>query len=189
MSARRAGFTLLEMLAVVMIIGLISSLVLPGLGFATARTLDDQAQALAAGLEFARQRSVMTAVPHRIVLDLDAEAWWVEWQPAPEAPDTEAVEEAERESGRIDLSPPPTQASEFVPLESGAGRRTRLPDGVYLASVDTPEGVVGRERVAVAFERDGSADPAEITLLGEGGSARVLQVRPLADAVRILDAG
>ena len=70
----------------------------------------------------------------------------------------------------------------------GVGRRSRLPDGVYLASVTTPEGVVERERVAVAFERDGSADPTEITLLGDGGTARVLQVRPLADAVRILDA-
>jgi type II secretion system protein H len=187
-SARRAGFTLLEMLAVVMIIGLISSLVLPGLGFATARTLENQAQQLAAALEFARQRTVMTSVPHRVVLDLDAEAWWVEWQPAPEAPDATALEEAERESGRIDLSPPPTQAGEFAALESGVGRRSRLPDGVYLASVSTPEGVVERERVAVAFERDGSADPTEITLLGDGGTARVLQVRPLADAVRILDA-
>jgi type II secretion system protein H len=185
---RRAGFTLLEMLAVVMIIGLISSLVLPGFGFATARALDDQAQELAAGLEFARQRTVMTAVPHRVVLDLDAQAWWVEWQPAPEVPDAAAVDEAERKSGRIDLSPPPTQASEFVALASGAGRRARLPDGVFLASVSTPEGVVERERVAVAFERDGSADPTEITLLEEGGTARVLQVRPLADAVRILDA-
>jgi type II secretion system protein H len=187
-ATRRAGFTLLEMLAVVMIIGLISSMVLPGFGFATARALDDQAQELAAGLEFARQRTVMTAVPHRVVLDLDAQAWWVEWQPAPEAPDAAAVDEAERKSGRIDLSPPATQASEFVALASGAGRRARLPDGVFLVSVSTPEGVVERERVAVAFERDGSADPTEITLLEEGGTVRVLQVRPLADAVRILDA-
>ena len=189
MATRRAGFTLLEMLAVVMIIGLISSLVLPGFGFATARALEDQAQELAAGLEFARQRTVMTAVPHRVVLDLDTETWWVEWQPAPEVPDAAAVDEAERESGRIDLSPPPTQASEFAALESGAGRRSILPDGVFLASVATPEGVVERGRVTVAFERDGSAEPAEITLFEEGGTARVLQVRPLADAVRILDAG
>jgi hypothetical protein len=47
---------------------------------------------------------------------------------------------------------------------------------------------VEHERVSVGFERDGSADPAQVTLVDPDGYALVLDVRPLADAVVVRDA-
>jgi len=178
---------------VLVIIGLIAGIVIPNVGLTAAQSLDDHARRLAADLEFARQRTVMTGVPHRLLLDLDTREWQVEWQhaeeeaeegAAPEPPDAPVV-------GRqgLDLSPPARAAGEFVPLPSVVGRAERLDEGIFFAGVATSSGVVTEDRVAVTFERDGTAEPAEITLRGPSGAGVVLEVRPLADAVRIRDEG
>lgn len=192
---RAAAFTLLELLAVVLIVGLIAGLVLPGLGVTGDRGLDDRAGELAADLEFARQRSVMTGVRHRVVVDLDAGTWWVEWQrepPPPGGAETDAEPApADRGPGRppLDLSPPRAAPDAFHPIPDETGRSGRLDPELFFASVLTAEGPVERERVAVEFERDGTAEATEITLRSrEGGAGRVLEVRPLADAVRVLHA-
>lgn len=189
---RRAAFTLLEMLAVIAIVGMVAGLVLPGLGFATARALHDQARTLSADLEFARQRTVMTGIRHRVVLDLDVGAWWVEWQapPAPPDPDSEDTPDPRpRDGGPVDLSPPRAPSGEFVPLPSGPGRGHMLDRGVHFGGVETGTGLAEHERVSVAFERDGSADPAQVTLRDDNGYGLLLDVRPLADAVVVRDAG
>ena len=79
--ARRggAGFTLIEMLAVVAIFALVASFVMPNIGALRDRKLRAQAQQIAAHLELGRQRAVMTGVPHRLLLDLDEAAYRLEW--------------------------------------------------------------------------------------------------------------
>ena len=189
---RRAAFTLLEILAVVIIIGLVAGLVLPNVGITRSRRVDDEAQRLAADLEFARQRSVMTSAPHRVVLDLDAGAWWIEWAPSEDA-QVPAQDDAEARDDdapigptgttAIDLSPPRRASGEFQPLPAGLARAWRLSDGVAFARVTTPGGEALEGSVSIAFERDGSAEPTEIALAGEGGYVLVLELRSLADAV------
>ena len=71
-SRGRAGFTLIEMLAVVAILALLATFVAPSLDAVRQRRLRAEAMSLAAQLEFARQRTVMTGVPHRVLLDLEA---------------------------------------------------------------------------------------------------------------------
>jgi len=190
--SRRAAFTLLELLAVIAIDGMVAGLVLPGLGFATAQALEDQARTLSADLEFARQRTVMTGIPHRVVLDLDVDAWWVEWQAPPAQPDLDEQSPSNprpRDGGPVDLAPPHSAPGEFVPLPSGPGRGRKLDRGVRFGGVETDAGIAEHDRVSVAFERDGSANPTQVTLFDEEGYGLVLDVRPLADAVVIRDAG
>ncbi|HXI19528.1 MAG TPA: prepilin-type N-terminal cleavage/methylation domain-containing protein, partial [Gemmatimonadales bacterium] len=68
---RHHGFTLIEILAVVAILALMTTFVAPNLGAVRDRRLRSEAQALVATLELARQRSVVTGVPHRVLFDLD----------------------------------------------------------------------------------------------------------------------
>jgi len=188
------------MLAVVVIIGLVSALVLPRVGIIGARSLDDQAAKLAADLEFARQRTVMTSIPHRVLLDLERGTWRLEWRP-PAEDDAEgggggpagfgAGEAREARGGRVavDLTPPRRERSEFEPLPTSYARRAELGTEVFFGAVETATGPVTRGEVSIAFARDGTAEPATIRLEELGGFAVELEVRPLADAVVVRDAG
>ncbi len=189
---RAAGFTLLEMMAVILIIGMLFTFVVPGLGLTAARAVDEQARRLAADLEFARQRTVMTQVAHRVVLDLDRGSWQLEWAPPPdEEPAEAAPEDAQlQDAPLLDLAPPRRAVAGYEPLPAGTGRRENLSGGVWIAWVETPEGSIDRGQVEVAFEHDGTADPTSIGLEGDDGERRVvLEIQPLSDAVRIRDAG
>ena len=68
---RAAAFTLIEMLAVVALMGLMAAFVVPNLGSLQNRRLHAQARELAAQFELARQRSVVTGIPHRMWMDLE----------------------------------------------------------------------------------------------------------------------
>jgi len=192
------------MLAVVVIIGLVSALVLPQVGIIGSRSLDDQAAKLAADLEFARQRTVMTSIPHRVLLDLERGTWRLEWRPPAEDDSQErdggglggagagfgAGEAREARAGRVavDLTPPRRQRGEFEPLPTSYARRAELGTEVFFGAVETATGPVTRGEVSIAFERDGTAEPATIRLEELGGFAVELEVRPLADAVVVRDA-
>jgi len=191
------------MLAVVVMIGLVSALVLPGLGVTGSRSLDDRAAELAADLEFARQRTVMTSIPHRVVLDLERGTWRLEWAPPAREEDGDAArpggapgsfgarEARDARGGRVaaDLAPPRRARAEFEPLPTSYAGPTALGEEVFFGEVVTPSGPVLRGEVSIAFARDGTAEPTSIVLEELGGFAVVLEVRPLADAVVVHHAG
>lgn len=192
-SARACGFTLLEMLAVVLIMGLVASVVIPAVGARSSAQLRDQANHLANDLEFARQRTVMTAIPHRILLDLDGAAYRVEWWvtdeeidgSAPPLPDLDAELSGERS---LDLAPPREGERSFRPLPSQLGRTAVLTDGIEFASVDAGSGPVQRGAVTITFARDGTVEPATIVLTDASGHRLALDVAPLDEAVVVRDA-
>ena len=68
---RAHGFSIIEIMAVVLIIGLLMTLVLPNLGSRRAAGLRDQARVVAGYLELARQRAIVTGKPHRLFLALE----------------------------------------------------------------------------------------------------------------------
>lgn len=185
------GFTLLEMLAVVLLIGLVSTLIVPATGVLGARSLRDQANSLANDLEYARQRTVMTGIPHRVLLDIDGAAWRVEWYVTeaealglPEPPP-----EPERgRAGRLDLTPPRAAERTFHPLPSQVGRTAVLADGIEFLGIETARGAIDSGAAAVTFARDGTVDPATIVLVDPGGQRVALDLAPLDEAVLVRDA-
>jgi len=84
----RAGFTLLEVMVTLAVIGLAATIVLPRLRDGSDLRLESEGRQLADAVNFGRDRAVLTGTPMRLVLDLDAERWML-GRPGPAA--TEVV--------------------------------------------------------------------------------------------------
>jgi prepilin-type N-terminal cleavage/methylation domain-containing protein len=185
---REAAFTLIEILAVVAILALVATFVMPNFGLLGTRALTHQAEQIANQLELARQRSVVTAIPHRLLIDLDAGAYRIEWQdPGPEDPEPAAPpsDPFGSEASVLDLAPPTADVRPYAPLPGLFGRFTYLESSLVFGGVETPEGWIEGGEVFIGFDRDGTSEYAEIVLDHADGASLVLDVLPLVDAVRI----
>lgn len=187
MKSNRAGFTLIELIAVVATFALIASMVLPNLDLGGSRAVQNTASDLATALELARERAVMTGREHVVVVDVERGAYWVEWA-RPLAPDTEAPP-PEGEGRALDLVPPPLEGEELVPLEGAFGRPRVVEDPVAILGVELDGGLADTGSVELRFDGDGATDPAVI-LLGtvDGEHPMRVELEPLADAVAVLHA-
>ena len=190
-SAHRRGFTLIETLAVVAILALAAVIVLPNLAALGERRLRHAAQRLAAELELARQRAVVTGVPHRILFDLENGLYRIEWLGNAEEeemlPVAAALEYDVGQGSKLPLRAPLQTAIEFTPVPDSFGTFHDFDGDVYVAGLETSYGWITEGMPEVLFERDGSAAYTEIVLEERGGSRQVLAVLPLDDAVRFVD--
>ena len=186
-----AAFTLIELMAVLMLIGLLAAIALPNIGIRSGRVLDGESRQLAADLEFARQRAVMTGIPHRVSFDLETMAYWTEWYVSEiRALGVEELEALLPETGDpqeeapIQMSPPRTEEPAWRRLTGVAGNLSRIDSLIFIDGIETSEGYIDRGELHLVFERDGTADPAWIVLADDDGRAVTLAVAPLADSVR-----
>jgi prepilin-type N-terminal cleavage/methylation domain-containing protein len=189
---RRAdGFTLIEMLAVVLLMALVLSIFVPNLGVLRASALRDQARRVAADIEFARQRAVMTGKPHRVLLDLEEGGYRVEWYVSETDPLGEEEDEPAKLdlSGRapLDLSPPVDEELAYQPIPEHLGRQRWLEEGFFFEGIQTPEGWLTRGEAQIVFESDGTTDDSELVIVDDDENAIRLEVRPLLDTVRIVE--
>jgi len=188
---RRAGFTLIEILAVVAILALLATFVAPNLGALRERRLNNEGLQLAAQIELARQRSVVTAVPHRVLFDLEDGGYRIEWLhggKAAEGP-TPIAELDLNGSTPLPLAAPTRSDREFEPIPGLYGNFVWLEEPLYFAGLETAEGWIERGDTFVEFSQDGSASHTEIVLEDGSGRRLVLAVLPLDDAVRFVDEG
>jgi prepilin-type N-terminal cleavage/methylation domain-containing protein len=187
---RRAGFTLIEILAVVAILGLTAAMVVPNLGMLGQRALRDQARELAAQIELGRQRAIMTGTPHRLLIDLDVASFHLEWLTTEaealglEAPPPEEEPDLLGDAP-LDLSAPAQEARSYYPIPGMFGRVRDLDPDVQFAGLETPDGWVTRGEVSIDFDRDGTASYTEIFLEDAAGRGISLHIRELDDVVRI----
>jgi prepilin-type N-terminal cleavage/methylation domain-containing protein len=186
-NARRGAFTLIEILAVVVILGLLVSLFLPAIGAGGSRSLRKQGDRVASTLELARQRAVMTGKRHRVVLDLAGGAFAIEWLVSEGVAygdeDLDIPDEGEAE---IDLLAPPVEnARDYHPIPNRFGSMETLDQGYFFEGVDTPEGWIEQGEVYVVFDWDGSSDAAQIVISDPDSRSIDLDVAPLLDVVRI----
>jgi len=177
-------------MAVVLILGLTMTLLMPAIGAGGGGNLRRQGERLAGVLELARQRAVVTGKPHRVVIDLEKGGFAVEWfVTAAKGEDEEAPEpitDAGFESGEtIDLAPPRGEEPEYYPIPNRFGGFDWLDEGYFFEGIDTAEGWIERGEVFVVFDWDGSSDAAEIAISDPDSRTILLDVAPLLEQVRI----
>jgi prepilin-type N-terminal cleavage/methylation domain-containing protein len=183
---RRRGFTLIEMMAVVLLMALMISLFIPDFGLLSRMDLREQTKLLAANIELARQRAIITGRAHRLVLDLDAAAYYLEWRVQLEAaPIDESLSISEQQA--LLIAPPPLDF-DFEPVPTIAGNLTILREPLFIEGVETAEGWIDNGIVYLFFEEDGTTESSTIILTDDAEHRRALTVLPLAEAVRISDA-
>jgi len=185
----RAGFTLLEILAVLLIAGLLMSVTLPDFHALHAHKLQDAADQIIERIDFGRQRAVMTGVAHRLAVDLDSGTYRLEWQGGgvkDAAPKRKADPDLEVDA-KLFLAPPPLVERVFHALQGPLGKDEALGDGIEFSRIETPGGDVDFGEAFITFESDGTSEYTVLVLDEPGGQELALEILPLADAVRILD--
>ena len=78
LSQSQSGFTITELLLVLVLIGVLSAISMPALkGFTATRRLKASAQSLRSLLTFARDMAVTDRAAYLVVFDLDSERYWL----------------------------------------------------------------------------------------------------------------
>lgn len=141
-------------------------------------------------LELARQRAVVTGIPHRLFIDLEGGAYRLEWLGLATEEDEAAhtpVEYDVRGATPLPLAAPQTRRGEFEPVPGRTGDFRFLESELFFAGIDTPEGWIDQGDSYIAFDRDGTGEYTEIVIDDDSGRQIALEIEPLADAVRVRD--
>ncbi len=178
-----AGFTLLELLVVLLVIVLVTGVFTTTIGGGFGVHLRNASRTLAAELEYVGQRAITTGQTQRMVIDLDRQLYRVEELPPP--PPVEAAPLPEHAEG-LDLAPP-LETVEFQPVEGLIGEWRALDDAeeVRFDEIRMGESAKRDGAVAIGFSSDGASDPAEIWLRDDGGYDSRIRLIAFTGEIRI----
>jgi len=190
------GFTLIEMMAVVAIMAMVFAIGAPQLRSSKFRILRDEAETIAASLEFARQRAVMTGAPHRLLIDLEEGAYRVEWYTTEEQAfakirnDEEVPALSERidildETGPLDLRPPARSEREYYPVSHRKlGTFNWIDDATYFVGLKSPGGWSESGDAWIVFQSDGTTENTLLEMADADDNHLTLEIEPMLDRVR-----
>jgi general secretion pathway protein H len=157
---KQAGFTLIEIMVVLVIIAMTAALVLPRLPDTEAGKLKGSARSLASGIRFLNDRAIVTKGLYRLRLDL-----------------TDSSATISRISSSGQELPPDDQ---FL-------TRTLIEEGIAIEDVTDPQlGTVTEGQVLLSFGPGGNRDPIVIHL--KGGKAQYTVIAyPSGGKVKVLE--
>lgn len=178
---RSKGFTLIEILIVLTIIGMVLALGLPAIERVTYQQLNSTARKFVGTVRTVRNDAILLGTIYRLVIDFDKNAWWVEsqknFQLLTNAPPS-------KKPGKNDKPQP----SNFEVVKKYSSKPVVLPSGLMFRSVlKETEGLKKEGQVYIHFFPNGFAD-ASIIYLSKDGNAEAgysLVIKPTAGQVDI----
>ena len=206
---RTSGFTLIEMMAVIAIIGMVFAIGVPRLSSSRWRALGNAGESIAASLEYARQRAVMTGVPHRVFINLEDGGWRVEWLVREDQALAAVTEESsgagapglgaalgaqpgsktsDDRDAPIDLHPPVADDRDYHPIPNRQlGSFTWLDEQLYFVGLESASGWIEGGNVQIVFEADGTTEHTLIEIADADERHMTLEIEPLLDRIRRRD--
>ena len=193
-SQGRHGFTLIEILAVILIIGLTFGFVLPNLDSSRSRKLEDRAREIANLVHVARQGAITSGAEHRLWFQIDEGTMRVDWYVTEQRANAAYgdsmeqpanLEEEQTSDTTVSLTPPESEGRDYFPIASKFGENRLLPLDYSLLGVETPEGFIETGEVQLVFGRDGTTDYSEVVLADAWDNEVIVEIQPLMDRVRI----
>ncbi len=197
------GFTLIELIAVIAIMGMIFAIGIPRLSRSQLRGLKVEAESIAASLEFARQSAIVTGIPHRVLIDLEEGGYRVEWlvdeerafaaiedrgdQPDPiEGPPIGAGRGLPNaDSPLLDFHPPLKSELDFYPIPNRQlGSFTWLDDSRYFVGLESPSGWIEGGDVEISFDVDGTTEYSLLEIADADDNHLTLEIEPILDRIR-----
>lgn len=156
----RAGFTLLELVLVLLVIGVVTALVFPKFRNLGGGDVKVEARTLIGRIQGLYNEATFTRRTHRLVYDLDAQRYW-----------------GEVKEGRGDA---------YTPVDPAFMSPVTLPSGVSLEDVVTERAGKRQEGKAYTYFLPlGRAEFTTIHLEAKDGPQLTLRVNPLTGKVRV----
>ncbi len=165
----RSGFTMLELLLVIALLGLLGTAVVPKFSSLFRVSVQSSVRRFAALVRFAYDEAILTGRVHRIILNLDDQRWYIEAAQPGMLPLDKAkagmLAEGLREEERV------TNEAEFKPTQDKA--IAKIPNGVTLMEVESWRlgkngGTADKGEVAIYAFPNGYIDEATVTLAEQG---------------------
>ena len=167
----KSGFTLVEILLVIVLIGLMMSSVVPNVGSVFRVGLKSSVRRYSSLVKFAYDSAILSGQVHRIVLDLDEQSWHVEAAKPGELP---------IDKDRLGLLPDSMREEDRVQEEPGfakVGNKLieKIPNGVKILEVSSwriGEGVVvDKGKVSIYAYPSGFIDESTVVIVEQGKEA------------------
>jgi prepilin-type N-terminal cleavage/methylation domain-containing protein len=185
------GFTLIEMLIVVLLIVLISALVIPGVSSYFQISMNSSVRDIASAVKECSNSTMLTGRVYRMVYDIKKNEYWAESGPPNITLDTaESKEKAERRkrySRPSDDDAPP--ASAFSMDKTITRKKMDLPRGVEIEDVlnQQAKDPIKEGTAYTHFFPQGLAEQTVVHLHDSSGHKASLVIAPLAGKTDVFD--
>jgi prepilin-type N-terminal cleavage/methylation domain-containing protein len=165
MRHRSAGFTLLEIMVVIIIIGTIMAIAIPRLNDMFEVNLKSTIRKLAGAIQFCFNESVIKQTPLRLNFDLATGEYWLSYLSV---------------NG---------QTGEFVDMPNEMLDRQQLPSGVFIKDLITPHSQEKRTEGVdfISFFPTGFAEKAVLHLASRDGRVWTLVVKSMTGRLTVYD--